>query len=87
MRRTAPEEVNLATNAHPQDSTKAKFVRTYMSVTIPVLSLVRRYEQEAAQETKASTWMTLREVPKTGDNNEKCLQLFLTCMIFAAAAH
>ena len=32
MRRTAPEEWNLAINYHEQDATSAEFVRTYMSV-------------------------------------------------------
>eukprot|EP00973_Karenia_brevis_P095549 12427909-Karenia_brevis.AAC.1 len=44
MRRTAPDEMNLATHSHPQDTTKDEFVRTFRSVTFPGLSLVRRYE-------------------------------------------
>ena len=32
MRRTAPEEWNLAVNYHEQDVTTAEFIRTYMSI-------------------------------------------------------
>ena len=32
MRRTAPEEWNLAVNYHEQDVTVAEFIRTYMSI-------------------------------------------------------
>eukprot|EP00973_Karenia_brevis_P065128 9042638-Karenia_brevis.AAC.1 len=56
MRRTAPEESNLATNSHPKDTTKAEFVRTYRSVTFPGLSMIRRYENEHAKMSEASTW-------------------------------
>eukprot|EP00973_Karenia_brevis_P006901 935252-Karenia_brevis.AAC.1 len=67
MRRTAPEGSNLATNSHPQDTTKAEFVHTYRSVAFPGLSLIRCYEQFQAKKSEASTWKVLRDVRKTGD--------------------
>eukprot|EP00973_Karenia_brevis_P006844 928447-Karenia_brevis.AAC.1 len=77
MRRTAPEESNLATNSHPPDTAKAEFVRTYRSATFPGLSSVPRYEQEIAkQRSEASTWKVFRDVPKTGDSDEQWLQHF-----------
>eukprot|EP00973_Karenia_brevis_P037729 5205223-Karenia_brevis.AAC.1 len=85
MCRTAPEESNLATNAHPQDTTKVESVRTYMSVTFPGLALIRRYEQEHAKMLEASAWKVLKDVRKTGDSNENGFSALLICMVTEAS--
>ena len=54
MLRTAPEEVNLAANAHEQDVKNAEFVRTFMSQEFPGGQLVKRLEHESSEETERS---------------------------------
>ena len=46
MRRTAPEEWNLAAYHHDHDATSAEFVRTYESADFPGGVLLRRLESE-----------------------------------------
>ena len=52
MLRTAPEEVNLAVNAHEHDVKNAEFVRTFMSEDFPGGQLVKRLEHERGAETE-----------------------------------
>ena len=54
MLRTAPEEVNLAVNAHEHDVMNAEFVRTFMSEDFPGGQLVKRLEHECGAETERS---------------------------------
>jgi hypothetical protein len=61
MRRTAPEETNLAINYNDHDPTSAEFVRTYMSVTFPGGNLVRRLEAEKAGTRMRETYKVLPE--------------------------
>ncbi len=52
MRRTAPEEWNLAAYHHDQDPTTAEFLRTYESVEFQGGVLLRRLEAEAKRAAK-----------------------------------
>ena len=54
MLRTAPEEVNLAANAHERDVTNAEFVRTFRSQDFPGRQLVKRLEHERSEEEERS---------------------------------
>ena len=54
MLRTAPEEVNLAANAHEHDVTNAEFVRTFRSQDFPGGQLVKRLEHERSEEDDRS---------------------------------
>jgi len=49
MRRTAPEEWNLAINYHEHDVTSAEFVRTYRSVDFSGTALLKKLEAEQRQ--------------------------------------
>ena len=55
MRRTAPEEWNLAAYHHDHDPTTAEFVRTYMSVDFKGGVLLRRLEAETKHKVSRET--------------------------------
>ena len=58
MRRTAPEEWNLAANYQHGDEASLEFVRTYMSIDFKGGVLLRRLEQEKT--TRLDDWTTGR---------------------------
>ena len=75
MRRTAPEEWNLATNYHEPDVTAAEFIRTFRSVSFHGGRLLQK--EEAAK--KKQTCACLKVIPprsKEGSHEEVWLQVF-----------
>ena len=62
--RTAPEDFNLAINAHEHDATNAEFTRTYRSVDFPGFLFLQREDverQSQAAKTKVVTRLPPRQ--------------------------
>ena len=74
MRRTAPEEWNLAAYHHDQDPTSAEFVRTYESADFPGGVLLRRLESEM-KGSKTRTVSKVMPAPSPA-GNEGLMQHF-----------
>ena len=71
MRRTAPEEWNLAANYHEQDPTSAEFIRTYRSVEFKGGTLVRRLE---AEQTGKPVREYLKQLPGSSSTDTSVAQ-------------
>jgi len=76
MRRTAPEEWNLATNYHEHDVTKAEFVRTYQSIDFSGKALVQRLEQEQKRTPERECWKAVPANTETDTTEEVWLRHF-----------
>jgi len=73
MRRTAPEEWNLSAYHNEEDITDAEFVRTYMSISFPGGTLLRRLEAELSGKDSTS----YKRLPERDSTQpEKCFQHF-----------
>jgi len=76
MRRTAPEEFNLASNYHPHDIRAAEFIRTYRSVDFPGGALIRRFELEHSKADATQTKKVLPARHAPVDSQELWLKQF-----------
>ena len=68
MKRTAPEEWNLAAYYHEHDITRAEFLRTYDAADFKGRQLVQRLEDEVK---KKSQRVSLKVIPTAADQSKQ----------------